>query len=58
MDTVEVTVPVMTNTNEIRAGQELVGFWKGEVKVKATSRARTWQDQAKAEIKKELKRES
>ena len=58
VDTVEVTVPVMTNTKEIRAGQELVVFWKGEVKVKATSRARTWQDQAKAEIKKELKRES
>ena len=47
VDTVEVTVPAMTNTKDIAAGQELIVFWKGEVKAKPASRPKTWQDQAK-----------
>ena len=58
MDTVEVAVPVKTNTQEILVGQELVVLWKGAVKVKSSSRPKTWQDQAKGEYKKVLKRES
>ena len=51
VDTVEVTVLVMTNTKDVPAGQELVVFWKGEVKVKPHTRPRTWQDQAKGVLK-------
>ena len=58
MDTVEVAVPVKTNTQEILVGQELVVLWKGAVKAKSSSRPKTWQDQAKGEYKKVLKRES
>ena len=54
-DTVEVAVPVMTNTKEVLAGQELVVFWKPTEKARAPTKAKTWQDQAKCEYKKVLK---
>ena len=55
VDTVEVAVPVMTNTKEVLAGQELVVFWKPTEKARAPTKAKTWQDQAKCEYKKVLK---
>ena len=55
VDTVEVAVPIMTNAQDIRAGQELVVFWKAAEKAKAPTKAKTWQDQAKGEYKKVLK---
>ena len=55
VDTVEVAVPVMTNAQDVLAGQELVVFWKAEAKVKPPTKVKTWQDQAKGEYKKVLK---
>ena len=58
VDTVEVTVPAMTNTEGIPAGQELIVFWKGQVTAKPLTRPKTWPDQAKGEYKKVLKGKS
>ena len=45
----------MTNAQDVLAGQELVVFWKATEKAKAATKAKTWQDQAKGEYKKELR---
>ena len=58
VDTVEVAVPVMTNAQDVPAGQELVVFWRATEKAKAPTKAKTWQDQAKGEYKKVLKGKS
>ena len=54
-DTVEVVVPVLTNAQEVQKDEELVVFWKATEKAKTPTKAKTWQDQAKGEYKKELK---
>ena len=58
VDSVEVTVPIMTNAQDIRAGQELVVFWQAVEKAKTPTKAKTWQHQAKSELQKVLKGKS
>ena len=51
VDTAEVTIPVLTNTKDISAGEELVVHWKKKEKSSSTPKTKTWQDEAAQEYR-------
>ena len=44
VDTAEVTIPVLTNTKDISAGEELVVCWLKKEKALSAPKQKTWQD--------------
>ena len=55
VDAVEVSLPVLTNTKALAAGDELIVHWRSRAKPTQTSKTRTWQDAATQEFRRATK---
>ena len=51
VDTVEVTIPVLTNTKDISAGEELAIYWQKKEKASSAPKKKTWHDEAAQEYR-------
>ena len=56
VDTVEVNIPVLSNTKALAVGDELVVHWKKTAKTTQTAKTRTWQDAATQEFRQAKKK--